>query len=214
MNRPLGPLVFATAVALSAPALAHPHVFIVARAEVIYAPDGRVTGVRQAWTFDQGYSAFLTQGLDKNGDGTLAPDEMQGLADENTAALADFGYFTVLKANGSKQDFDRPREARMSHADAAVTLEFLLPLKAPATASKALSLEVYDPTFFISFSLAPGADAIRLAGAPKGCATTVSRPKTLAAAEQQNLSEAFFQTLTGASGFGQQFASRAIIACP
>jgi ABC-type uncharacterized transport system substrate-binding protein len=198
----------------SAPALAHPHVFVVARAEVVYAPDGKVTGLRHAWTFDKGYSAFLTQGLDRNGDGKLTPDELQDLASENTKGLAEFGYFTVLKANGAKQDFDTPRDPRMSYAGEEVTLHYLLPLKAPTAATKALSLEVYDPTFFVSFTLAPGNDAVTLAGAPKGCATTVSRPKTFEAAQQQSLSESFFQALSGASGFGEQFANRAIVACP
>lgn len=198
----------------AAPALAHPHVWVTARAEVVYAPDGKVTGVRHAWTFDKGYSAFLTQGLDRNGDGKLTPDELQDLADENTKGLGDFDYFTVMKANGAKQAFDAPREPSMSHAGEEVTLHYLLPLKAPAVASKALTLEVFDPTFFVAFTMAPGDDAVKLAGAPKGCATTVSRPKSVDAAQQQNLSESFFEALTGASGYGEQFANRAIVACP
>ena len=59
------------------PAQAHPHVWITAKAEIVYAADGNVSGVRHHWTFDAGYSAYLTQGLDKNGDGNLTPDELQ-----------------------------------------------------------------------------------------------------------------------------------------
>ena len=196
----------------AAPAWAHPHVFVTSRAEVVYAPDGKVTGVRHAWTFDRAYSAFITQGLDANKDGRLTPDELQALAKENTESLVDFEYFTVLKANGAKQPFDAPRDYGMTYADEEATLSYLLPLKAPALANKALSLEVFDPSFYVSFTMAEG-DAVKLAGAPKGCATTVSRPKAIPTA-QQNLSESFFQALDAASNFGAQYANRAIVACP
>src|SRR5215217_7471629 len=100
--------------AWSAPALAHPHVWVTAKAELIYASDGKVAAVRHSWTFDEAYSAFATQGLDKNNDGKLSPDELQELAKVNTASLAEFEYFTHLKANGAKQAFDAPRGQQMT----------------------------------------------------------------------------------------------------
>jgi len=44
-------------------AQAHPHVWITMTSTVLYAPDGIVTGVRHAWTFDDMFSTFATQGL-------------------------------------------------------------------------------------------------------------------------------------------------------
>ena len=203
------------ALGLAGPVLAHPHVWVTAKAEIVYAPDGKVTAVRHAWTFDPAYSSYVTQGLDKNGDGVLTPGELQDLAEENAESLSDFGYFTVMKANGAKPAFDAPRDYGMTFENGQATLAFLLPLKTPARADKALILEVYDPTFFVSFSMAEGADAITLANAPKGCAATVTRPKPLDVAQQgQKLSEAFFQTLTAASNFGAETAGRVLVACP
>ncbi len=62
--------------------------------------------------------------------------------------------------------------------------------------------------------MAAGVEAVRLAGAPKGCALTVSRSKTVDAQQQQKLSESFFEALTAASNFGASFSNRAIVACP
>ncbi|CAA9313751.1 MAG: COGs COG3683 [uncultured Microvirga sp.] len=196
------------------PALAHPHVSVTVRSEIAYAADGKVSGVRHAWTFDPAYSAFVTQGLDKNNDGVFSPDELQELAKENTESLGDFEYFTVLKNDGAKQVFDPPRNPAMAFDKGEATLTFELPLKAPAPVKKALSLEVYDPSYFVAFALAPGEDAVRLAGAPKGCALTVTRPKPVDATQTQKLSETFFEALTASSNFGSNFANRALVACP
>ena len=198
---------------LGAPALAHPHVWVTAKAELVYAPDGRVAAVRHSWTFDQAYSAFVTQGLDKNNDGKLTPDELQDLAKVNTESLADFEYFTHLKASGAKQAFDPPREQAMVFENGAATLSFHLPLKKPA-ANKAVALEVYDPAFFVAFGMAEGEDAIKLANAPKGCTASVTRPKAAETAQQQRLSEAFFQALTAAADYSSSQANRVIVACP
>jgi ABC-type uncharacterized transport system substrate-binding protein len=199
--------------ALTATGWAHPHVSVTARAELLFQ-EGRVTGIRHAWTFDKPYTAFITQGLDRNGDGALSSDELQALAKENTESLVDFEYFTVLKANGVKQAFGQPRDYTMSYADGEVTLTYVLPLQKPPATARTIALEVADPTYFVAFTLAEGDDAVRLAGAPSGCATKVTRPKPMDVAQQQNLSEAFFEALTAASSFGAQFANRAIVACP
>ncbi len=213
MKRSLLALTFAGALALAAPALAHPHVWITAKAELVYGSDGKVTGVRHSWTFDEAYSAFITQGLDKNNDGKLTPDELQELAKVNTDSLAEFDYFTHLKANGAKQAFEAPREPSMAFENGAATLSFHLPLKKPA-ANKMVALEVYDSAFFVDFRIADRTDAIKLANAPQGCSATVTRPKPLDAAQQQRLSETFFQALTAAAEFGASQASRVIAACP
>jgi len=62
-------IILATAACCAAGTVqAHPHVWVTAKAQIVYA-DGKVTGVRHAWSFDPEYSAFVTQGLDANKDG-------------------------------------------------------------------------------------------------------------------------------------------------
>ena len=199
-------------VALSSPALAHPHVWVTARAEIVFGSDGRVTGIRHAWTFDEAYTAYVTQGLDGNNDGRLSPEELQPLADENTRSLDEFGYFTTVKANGRKQAFEAPREPRMAMEKNQVTLSFLLPLKSPASASGFVAMEIDDPSFFVYFSLAEGRDPIALANAPGGCVTSIAKAKPLDPAMQQILQAegALPPQLSGAA----QYSNKAIVACP
>jgi ABC-type uncharacterized transport system substrate-binding protein len=196
---------------LASPASAHPHVWVTAKAEIVFAPDGKVTGVRHHWIFDEAYTAYVTQGLDKDGDSKLTPEELQGLADENAASLNEFDYFTVLKARGKPQAFDAPREARMSMDKTQVAMSFLLPLKAPVAPSGAVSIEIEDPTFFVYFSLTEGQAAVSLANAPQGCVTSIAKAKPLDATMQQILQdEGAIQT----QDIGIEYSNRAIIACP
>ena len=195
-------------------AVAHPHVWVTSQTEVLYDGAQRVTGLRHVWTFDEGYSAYVTQGLDVNGDGVLTPDELQELAELNATSLVDFDYFTDVKIDGALQRFGDPIDYGMVFEDDRATLTFTLPLVEPARVSRVLVLEVYDPTFFVSFRMDDGDDAVRLSGGPSGCATSITRPSTAQIAEVQSLSEAFFEALTAASNFGEQFANRALIACP
>jgi len=198
-------------------ASAHPHVWVTAKAQLVYQ-DGKLVGVRDTWSFDPEYTAFVTQGLDANKDGTLSPDELAGLASENTANLAEFGYFTKLKIAGKEQLFADPTEPRMSMVDGKLTMTFLLPLKTPVAPGRGVAaLEIYDPTYFVAFALSEDADAARLTGAPAGCAATVTRPKpeaTKTADAKPGMSEAFFEALTAAANYGSQFANRIIVACP
>src|SRR5262245_51770659 len=65
-------LFFSLAAALAALAMtgaaasAHPHVWVTMKSELVFAPDGSVTGVRHAWTFDDMFSVLDTQGLEAN----------------------------------------------------------------------------------------------------------------------------------------------------
>jgi ABC-type uncharacterized transport system substrate-binding protein len=201
----------ALSMGLAPPALAHPHVWVTAKAEIVFAPDGRVTGVRHHWTFDEAYTAYVTQGLDKNGDGKLTSEELQELADENAASLNEFDYFTVLKARGKPQTFDPPKEARMTMEKTQVAMSFLLPLKAPVAPTGAVSIEIEDPTFFVYFSLTEGNAAVSLANAPQGCMTTIAKAKPLDATMQKILQD---EGAIQAQDFGIEYANRAIIACP
>lgn len=212
MTRRLGlkALLAAALAASASPALAHPHVWVTAKAEIVFA-DGKMTGIRHSWTFDEAYTAYVTQGLDRDNDGKLSPEELQPLAEENTNSLEEFGYFTTVKVNGRKQAFSPPREPRMTMDKSQVTMSYFLPLKTPASASGALAMEIDDPTFFVYFSLVEGQSAVALANAPQGCVTSIAKAKPLDTAMQQILQD---EGALPASLSSTQYANKAIVACP
>ena len=150
----LGWLLLAASCALGAGAAqAHPHVWITATSELIYAPDGSITGVRHAWTFDDMFSTYALQGIETKTKGVYSREELSSLAQTNVESLKEFGFFTFAKADGKKQKFQEPVDYFLEYKDAALTLHFTLPLKT-AVKPRELALEVFDPTYFIDFSFA------------------------------------------------------------
>src|SRR5438874_2005287 len=93
---------------VAAPASAHPHVWVTMKSELVFAPDGTITGVRHAWTFDDMFSAFATQGLEAKKKGEFTREELTPLAEVNVTSLKEYDFFTFAKANGKKIEFDDP----------------------------------------------------------------------------------------------------------
>src|SRR5512132_2402141 len=94
--------------AFAAPARAHPHVWVTMKSELVYAPDGSVTGVRHAWTFDDMFSVFATQGIEAKKKGEFTREELAPLAEVNVTSLKEYDFFTYAKANGKKLEFTDP----------------------------------------------------------------------------------------------------------
>jgi len=211
ISRAVG-LVAGAGIALAAaPALAHPHVWITAKSEVIYAPDGSVTGVRHAWTFDDMFATYALQGIETRTKGTYSREELNPLAQTNVESLKEYGYFTVAKADGRKEKFQEPVDYYLDYSETRLTLYFTLPLKTPAK-PKQLSLEVFDPSFFIDFQFADK-DPVRLVGAPATCRLNVQRPND-GAANAQKLNEQTFANGGENANFGAMFANRITVDCP
>jgi ABC-type uncharacterized transport system substrate-binding protein len=211
---PIGLLgcVIMLAAGLSTGASAHPHVWVTMRSELVYGPGGIITGVRHAWTFDDGFSAFALQGIEHKAKHAYTRAELAPLAEVNVTSLKEYGYFTRARADGRKVPMTDPVDYWLDYAAGTLTLRFTLPFKAPVTA-KSLSLEIYDPTWFVDFTFADE-NPFSLAGSPAGCKADVHRPTGFDTVQSQRLGEAFFNSLTTTSNFGAQFANMVFVRCP
>lgn len=196
---------------------AHPHVFVSSASEIVYDDRGRVTGVKQHWTFDEAFSSYATQGLQQGAGGSYSREVLAPLAQTNVENLKDFGYFTFAKLGGKELIFKDPVDYYLDYANGTLTLNFFLPLSSPQTqGKKALAIQIYDPTYYVDFSLQDDSPA-KLDGAPQGCALNVIRPKPpsddqKAAALQ--LDEAYFSALDQNKDFGAKFANNIQVNCP
>jgi ABC-type uncharacterized transport system substrate-binding protein len=192
---------------------AHPHVWITAVSELVYAPDGTITGVRHAWTFDDMFSAYAVQGLPSKTPGTFTREELTALAQTNVESLKEYAFFTFAKAGAlgsqKKEKFGDPVDYYLDYKDAVLTLHFTLPFKTPFKAQQ-LAVEVFDPAYFIDFKMADN-DPVKLVGAPANCKMSFVRPTD--STQTQPLDESSF--LSGDnSNYGAMFANKITVECP
>jgi ABC-type uncharacterized transport system substrate-binding protein len=175
------------AVALAGPAAAHPHVFVDARAEIVFNKAGEVTAIRHIWQFDAAFTAFAIQGLDANHDGKLSDAELAPLAKVNVDSLKEYGFFTWLRQGRKSYPFVPPTEYWLEFHDARLTLFYTLPLKQPVAIHGKATLEVFDPEYFVAFTF-PKHKAVTLTNAPAGCTAEYHPPHMLDAKTMSMLS--------------------------
>jgi len=200
-------------VAFVLPARAHPHVWVTMQSELIYAPDGSITGIRHHWTFDDMFTAFAVQGIQAKEKGKFSREELAPLAKVNVESLKEYDYFTYATTDGKKAQLSDPLpDYWLDYKDSALILNFTLPFKTPVKA-KYLRLEIYDPTIFVDFEFAKGTP-VHLVGAPSGCKLDVVLPQDITVAQSQKLGEAFFNSLSSAQNWGAQFANKILVNCP
>jgi ABC-type uncharacterized transport system substrate-binding protein len=200
------------ALVIAAPAHAHPHVWVTMHSELVYAPDGSITGIRHAWSFDDMFSTFATQGLETKEKGKFTREELAPLAKVNVESLKEYEYFTYATADGTKAELTDPvADYWLDYADQVLTLHFTLPFKKPVKA-KELKIEIFDPTIFVDFSFAKDKPA-QLVGAPK-CKLDVAVPREMTFAEGKKLSEIPADQPNTTMAWGAQFANKLLVHCP
>jgi ABC-type uncharacterized transport system substrate-binding protein len=203
--------VLGIAAAFVAPAAAHPHVWVTVTSQIVYDANGKATGLRQAWKFDDMYSTFAVEGLPQKTKGMFTREELAPLAEVNITTLKDSDYFTFAKIGGKEVEFGDASDYWLDYKDEVLTLNFTLPFQAPQKSTD-LSIEVYDPTYFVDFAFAEK-DGVALIGAPAQCKAAIQKPKGSSAAPgQQLMSDA--EAMAMMDNWGQNYASKIAVKCP
>ncbi len=202
--------VLATAGPLSV-AHAHPHVWVKTRATLNYE-NGALVGITQSWLFDELYTAMAIQGLDKNGDGVYAREELAELAKINIEGIQEFDYFTDARLGDKRLPLKERDDYWLEHKDGALTLHFTVNFENPVLAeADGFSFSVYDSSFFIAYEFAK-TDAVALGpGAPKACQAKLTSKDE--GGEAADLSAALTAQLGDYTG-GDTMMQQVEVSCP
>jgi ABC-type uncharacterized transport system substrate-binding protein len=184
--KPLRLWVIAAALTASAPAaLAHPHVWIDMRSDVVMDDQGLVSAINVQWTFDDGYAQAALEGLDTNQDGQYSQAELKPLTDENMASLKDYEFFTFPRADGKKVAIGDITEYGQLYENSKLTLYFVVPLKTPIDPKRQdFYYKIYDPDFFIEMDFVQDTPVTVVGNLPSGCSLDVKPIPTDAELDQ------------------------------
>ena len=174
---------------------AHPHMWVTVETTVLY-DKGTFTGLREKWTFDEYYTAYAIEGLDKNHDGIYDREELSELAKVNIEAMKEVGYFTYPVLGGQEVKLKPAQDYWLEHKDGVLSLYFTVLFDQPIlTEAESFGFAVEDPTFFIAFEPAK-TDPVKFGeGAPKSCRARPGRGRE-DNNDAERLAKAFAQLAT------------------
>ncbi len=191
-------------------ARAHPHVFVDVDIEVGFDPEGSIKNLRFDWIFDDMYSAFMMQGVERsNGKPTAAA--LEKLADVFMEKIDEADYFTsAIAADGHELQITGALDVQLTLTDAKrLRLAFTAPLRSVVGHVEKVSIQVFDPQYILAFKVSSDA---RLASAPLHCTSVMTEPPPLTASDALLLNDSV-RTNVLDPNFGSRLASKIIIDC-
>ena len=153
--------ILATILALAGPVGAHPHIFVETGLDLLHDEQGRVTGVRITWTYDELFSLLLLEdlGLDDDYDGVLTEAEQARLQGFDMDWPEGFDGDLHLAVDGAPMALGPPREPTAKLLDTGMLRSthlrrFARPVDG---AAEAVMLSPYDKTFYTAYEIDPAA---------------------------------------------------------
>jgi ABC-type uncharacterized transport system substrate-binding protein len=164
---------------LSAPALAHPHVWVTGAAKLQFS-DNKLSRVGMTWQFDGFFSQVLLGDFDTNKDGKFDDTERAAMKEQVFTSLKEYGYFTHLRIGGQETVFDRVENFSTDVDKGELIYKFDLVPAAPLDLTKSETvLSVYDPTIYVDIILG-GDKPVTIEGvAPDKCSWSFASGKEI-----------------------------------
>ncbi|HUL05156.1 MAG TPA: DUF1007 family protein [Candidatus Acidoferrum sp.] len=153
--------------AVARPATAHPHVFIDDTVTFVFA-DGKITGLRLFWTFDEVFSQTLLEDFDANRDGSFSATEIAKVKKTSLPSLKQFGYFVHLWVDGKPFTAFDATDLMVTNKSGAVSYDMQITLAKPLDPRHAkIEAAIFDDTYYVEVALHASAP-VRFKGVPDG----------------------------------------------
>ena len=212
MRRLLTFCIFALLISLSKTAGSHPHAFVDVRISLMFDQEGRLTGLRQHWMFDEFYTAFATEGLVRDENGAPDPESLMKLAQLNLKNLKEYGFFTQVK-HGQEQialpEANMPSSVVINDR---LQMSFTTPFEQPINPrADDVTYAIFDPSYYVEMLHAESDQAIMLEGAPEDCAYELTKPNP--DPEIAAYAASLGKEESGGNSLGVTFAERVRLTC-
>ena len=212
MRRLLTFCIFALLISLSKTAGSHPHAFVDVRVSLMFDQEGRLTGLRQHWLFDEFYTAFATEGLVPDENGNPDPASLLKLAELNLKNLKEYGFFTQVHHGQERVPLPEASNPSSVVTSARLQMSFTLPFQAPINPrTDDISYAIFDPSYYVEMLHAESDQAIMLEGAPEDCSFELSKPNP--DPEIAAYAASLGREESGGNSLGITFAERVRLTC-
>lgn len=137
-------------------AMAHPHAFVSTGIEVVFAPDGRATGLRITWVYDEFLSMIILEerGMDKDADGQLTEAEKAQITGFDMNWDADFEGDTYALLGEVPLALGRPQDWTADYDGYALRSTHLRRFAEPVEVTdQPLIVQSYDPGFYTEYTI-------------------------------------------------------------
>jgi ABC-type uncharacterized transport system substrate-binding protein len=166
-------------VAAPAAVQAHPHMFVDAKAEIIFDANGDISAIRNIWTFDEAFSAYAKQGLKHLPNGRLTQESLVALAKVNIHSLALYKFFTFVRRTGKLEPVGEGMDQSLTDDGEHLVLSFSVKPPTPlSTTQGPLTIALYDPEYFVAMTFVKE-HPIKLINAPATCKQSLFTPTGL-----------------------------------
>jgi len=198
--------------AFSHPLNAHPHAWIDIKVDVLFDEQGKATGLREHWLFDEFYTAFALEGLGVGNSQEPSQEMLDEIVRLNVTNLAEYDYFTSVLFGEDSVDFAVAAELAATVEEQRLIMSFVVPFEQALDLTElSLTYSVYDPTYYIEMLHADVDDPINLEAAPDSCSFEVLAPNP--SFEAVSLAAALDRDQSAGDGLGALFAEQVIVQC-
>ncbi|MEC7245907.1 MAG: DUF1007 family protein, partial [Pseudomonadota bacterium] len=132
----------------SAPASAHPHMWIDLHTEVILQEDGKIRAIYQEWLFDDFYSTALLEDASTHPEGL--EDGINAEISDILSGLQSWNYFTQILSDAEEIGLKKVTSFTAEVRENRLWISFTAYLEMPVhPLRKTFSYAIFDPTYYI-----------------------------------------------------------------
>ena len=147
-------ILFLNVLCMSSDVIAHPHVFIVQRLNIVFDNQG-LAGFGVEWHFDEMFSSMIAMDYDQNQNSTLEPDEVAVVKKKAFSHIAVYNYFIFVKIDGKPFKVKWIKDFNAVLKNGRLCYHFFVPCHVKADKLfKQIVIAAYDPSYYTAIFFA------------------------------------------------------------